>query len=147
MPGAERAPRWTVSLVPRLRLASAPARASASFPRQVEPAGGLMKTGTGSAIRCIYASAQALLVAVPVPLFISPACGWADENGDWLRNILYLSKSTTAISCGACPPFHQTSLRVARSRAEPRDERRLYRTSNASTASRGTLTSDVPQYA
>ena len=27
-----------------------------------------MKTGTGSAIRCIYASAQALLVAVPVPL-------------------------------------------------------------------------------
>ena len=32
-----------------------------------------MKTGTGSAIRCIYASAQALLVAVPVPLFISPA--------------------------------------------------------------------------
>ena len=33
---------------------------------------GLMKTGTGSAIRCIYASAQALLVAVPVPLFISP---------------------------------------------------------------------------
>ena len=72
-----------------------------------------MKTGTGSAIRCIYASAEALLVAVPVPLFISPACGWADENGDWLRNILYLSKSTTAISCGACPPFHQTSLRVA----------------------------------
>ncbi len=34
--------------------------------------GGLMKTGTGSAIRCIYASAQAVLVAVPVPLFISP---------------------------------------------------------------------------
>ena len=32
-----------------------------------------MKTGTGSAIRCIYASAQALLVAPPVPLFISPA--------------------------------------------------------------------------
>ena len=32
--------------------------------------------------------------------------GWADENGDWLRNILYLSKSTTAIGCGACPPFH-----------------------------------------
>ena len=30
--------------------------------------------------------------------------GWADENGDWLRNILYLSKSTTAIGCGACPP-------------------------------------------
>ena len=35
-----------------------------------------MKTGTGSAIRCIYASAQALLVAVPVPLFISPDVGW-----------------------------------------------------------------------
>ena len=34
-----------------------------------------MKTGTGSAIRCIYASAQALLVAVPVPLFISPVKG------------------------------------------------------------------------
>ena len=36
---------------------------------------GLMKTGTGSAIRCIDASAQALLVAVPVPLFISPGSG------------------------------------------------------------------------
>ena len=35
-----------------------------------------MKTGTGSTIRCIYASAQALLVVVPVPLFISPDVGW-----------------------------------------------------------------------
>jgi len=34
--------------------------------------GGLMKTGTGSAILCcIDATAQPLLVAVPVPLFIS----------------------------------------------------------------------------
>ncbi len=73
-----------------------------------------MKTGTGSAISCIKARAQPLLVAVPVPLFIRPGGGWADENGDWLRNILYQSKSTTAISCGACPPFHpvRSNLRV-----------------------------------
>ncbi len=45
-----------------------------------------------------------------------PAKGRADENGDWLRNILYLSKSTTAISCGACPPFHQTSQRADQAR-------------------------------
>ena len=43
----------------------------------VHPTAGLMKTGTGSAIRCIYASAQALLVAVPVPLFITRlSVGW-----------------------------------------------------------------------
>ena len=42
---------------------------------------GLMKTGTGSAIRCIYASAQALLVAVPVPLFISPVVGCLSRKG------------------------------------------------------------------
>ena len=51
--------------------------------------------------------------------FASSAIGWADENGDWLRNILYLSKSTTAISCGACPRFHQTSHRLARVRSRP----------------------------
>ncbi len=51
--------------------------------------------------------------------FASSAIGWADENWDWLRNILYLSKSTTAISCGACPRFHQTSNRLARSRSGP----------------------------
>jgi len=41
-----------------------------------------MKTGTGSAISCVYATAQPLLVAVPVPLFISPGtrCLTYEEN-------------------------------------------------------------------
>ena len=51
---------------------------------------------------------EQLIVAASVPSVNQ----WADENGDWLRNILYLSKSTTAIGCGACPPFHQTSQSI-----------------------------------
>ena len=38
------------------------------------------------------------------------AWSWADENGDWLRNTLYLCERAGTISCGACPPFHQSSL-------------------------------------
>ncbi len=33
---------------------------------------------------------------------------WADENGDWVRNTLYLCERAGTISCGACPPFHQS---------------------------------------
>jgi len=38
-----------------------------------------MKTGTGSAICSIYATAQRLFVAVPVPLFITPDLHWQAE--------------------------------------------------------------------
>jgi hypothetical protein len=34
------------------------------------------------------------------------------EKGDWLHNRLYLSTHQTAIGCGACPLFQQTSLGV-----------------------------------
>jgi len=40
-------------------------------PSKMHRAGRLMKTGTGSAISCAYATAQPLLVAVPVPPFSS----------------------------------------------------------------------------
>jgi len=35
---------------------------------------------------------------------------WADENGDWLRNILYRHVVQITIPCGACPRFHQPSF-------------------------------------
>ena len=54
--------------------------------------------------------------------FASSAIGWADENGDWLRNTLYLCERTGTISCGACPPFHQSSNRLARLRSRPASE-------------------------
>ena len=42
-----------------------------------------------------------------------PLHGWADENGDWLRNTLYLCERAGTISCGACPPFHQSTTRLS----------------------------------
>ena len=44
---------------------------------------------------------------------MSTAAWWADENGDWLRNTLYLCERAGTISCGACPPFHQSSRVVS----------------------------------
>jgi len=37
----------------------------------------------------------------------TPPSTWADENGDWLRKILYLGLCQHATSCGACPHLHR----------------------------------------
>ena len=76
-------------------------RPKSSVPGKASAAGLPPSTPAGNRARVFALGIRAMSPRWPL--------AWADENGDWLRNTLYLCERAGTISCGACPPFHLES--------------------------------------